>query len=142
MSHSPNLCCLFSSHFHHESSADPHLLQMLDDGKVGIKIPLHAVLRTTLLAPIEFSILDRPRHAFLPAHVREVVNSYRWSVSSSLHHPCNHSINGGSEGEQGKARRGEERRTTKGGHTLLHLGLLHLVCDELLELSLILWCEL
>jgi len=52
----------------------PHRLQMLDNRQVSIQKPIHTVLRASLLSPLQLPAANRPRNAFLPADIRQIVN--------------------------------------------------------------------
>lgn len=49
---------------------------MLQDRKIRIHPPLNTVLRTRILAALQPTRRDLPGDAFLPAHVREVVDGF------------------------------------------------------------------
>jgi hypothetical protein len=52
----------------------PHRLQMLDNRHVSIQKPIHTVLCASLLSPLQLPAANRPRNAFLPADIRQIVN--------------------------------------------------------------------
>jgi hypothetical protein len=57
---------------------------MLNDRKIRIQKPIHTILRTALLALIQFAASNRTRDTFLPADVCEVVDRYTIIISKAL----------------------------------------------------------
>jgi len=47
---------------------------MLNNRKIRIQKPPHTILRTALLALLQFPASDRPCHALLPADICEIVD--------------------------------------------------------------------
>jgi len=65
-------------------SGIPQLIQMLDNQHICIKEPLHTILRTSVLRPLQLSRLDRSCYAFLPADICEVVDCLLYSCLRAL----------------------------------------------------------
>lgn len=94
---------------------------MLDSQCAHVHKPINAVRQTCLLALVQRVVLDGARHTLVPAGLCKIVCSCA-SVQLAASN-----TNKGKPWEQ--------------SHTLLNAGLLLLVCNELLELLLILDAE-
>ena len=55
-------------------TAGAKVVQVIDNGKIGIQPPLNTILCARLLIPVEFAGRNRGRDAFLEADFREVMN--------------------------------------------------------------------
>lgn len=74
----PHLPCLIISSYKFAvpSRLIPHSLQMLNDGKISIQKPIHAVCSTSFLSLIQLATPNGTRNTFLPTDIRERVDSY------------------------------------------------------------------
>lgn len=54
---------------------------MLNNSKIRIQEPIHAILRARILALIQLPTANRPRHAFLPAYICEGMDGYTTSTN-------------------------------------------------------------
>ena len=57
---------------------------MLNNREIRVQEPIHTILRTALLALFELPAAYAARYAFLPAYIRQIMNSYpKRTVSTS-----------------------------------------------------------